>query len=35
MPYKDSFKAKDTLTVGGKKYAYYSLTNAEKNGAYR
>jgi aconitate hydratase A / 2-methylisocitrate dehydratase len=33
MPYKDSFKAKDTLAVAGKKYAYYSLANAEKNGA--
>jgi aconitate hydratase len=28
----DSFKCRKTLTVGGKDYVYYSLTEAEKNG---
>ena len=28
----DSFKCRKTLTVGTKKYVYYSLTAAEKNG---
>jgi len=28
----DSFKCRKTLTVGGKEYVYYSLTEAEKNG---
>ena len=28
----DSFKAKSTLTVGGKTYTYYSIAEAEKNG---
>lgn len=28
----DSFKARKTLTVGGKTYTYYSLPDAEKNG---
>jgi aconitate hydratase len=28
----DSFKSKSTLTVGGKTYTYYSITEAEKNG---
>jgi len=28
----DSFKTRRTLTAGGKTYAYYSLTAAEKNG---
>ncbi|HOV03362.1 MAG TPA: aconitate hydratase AcnA [Kaistiaceae bacterium] len=28
----DSFKAKKTLTAGGKTYVYYSLPDAEKNG---
>ena len=28
----DSFKCRKTLTVGSKKYVYYSLTAAEKNG---
>jgi aconitate hydratase len=28
----DSFKCRKTLTVGTKKYVYYSLTTAEKNG---
>jgi aconitate hydratase A / 2-methylisocitrate dehydratase len=28
----NSFKSRRTLTVGGKSYAYYSLTAAEKNG---
>ena len=28
----DSFKARKTLTVGGKTYVYFSLTEAEKNG---
>ena len=28
----DSFKARQTLNVGGKDYTYYSLTEAEKNG---
>ena len=28
----DSFKSRRTMTVGGKTYAYYSLTAAEKNG---
>ncbi len=28
----DSFKCRKTLTVGAKKYVYYSLTTAEKNG---
>jgi len=28
----DSFKSRRTLTAGGKSYAYYSLTAAEKNG---
>jgi len=33
MPYKDSFNARNTLSVGGKEYAFYSLTKAEKGGA--
>ncbi|WP_029673137.1 aconitase family protein, partial [Brucella suis] len=28
----DSFKCRKTLSVGGKEYVYYSLTEAEKNG---
>ena len=28
----NSFKSKSTLTVGGKTYTYYSITEAEKNG---
>ena len=28
----DSFKARKTLTAGGKTYTYYSLPDAEKNG---
>ncbi len=28
----DSFKSKQTLTVGGKTYTYYSIVEAEKNG---
>ncbi|MCB1386330.1 MAG: aconitate hydratase, partial [Nitratireductor sp.] len=28
----DSFKCRKTMTVGGKKYVYYSLKAAEKNG---
>ena len=28
----DSFKCRKTLSVGGKEYVYYSLTDAEKNG---
>ena len=28
----NSFKAKSTLTVGGKTYTYYSIPEAEKNG---
>jgi len=28
----DSFKSRKTLTVNGKDYVYYSLTEAEKNG---
>jgi len=32
MPCLNSFKARRTLTVGGKTYAYFSLTAAEKNG---
>ena len=28
----DSFKCRKTLTVGTKKYVYYSLIEAEKNG---
>ena len=28
----DTFKSRKTLTVGGKKYVYFSLTAAEKNG---
>ena len=28
----DSFKCRKTLTVGSKKYVYFSLTAAEKNG---
>ncbi|MEN5247446.1 aconitate hydratase AcnA [Brucella pseudintermedia] len=32
MSHIDSFKCRKTLTVGGKDYVYYSLTEAEKNG---
>ncbi len=32
MSHIDSFKCRKTLTVGGKEYVYYSLTEAEKNG---
>jgi aconitate hydratase len=32
MPTKNSFKARRTLNVNGKKYIYYSLPTAEKNG---
>ncbi|HEY2070539.1 MAG TPA: aconitate hydratase AcnA [Rhizomicrobium sp.] len=32
MANPNTFKAKKTLTVGGKTYGYYSLTSAEKNG---
>ena len=28
----DSFKCKTTMTVNGKEFVYYSLTEAEKNG---
>ena len=30
----DSFKARKTLTAGGKTYTYYSLPDAEKNGLF-
>ena len=30
--YLNSFDARQTLTVGGKTYAYYSLPAAERNG---
>ena len=33
MPYTDSFNAKDTLAVGGKDYALFSLPKAEAAGA--
>src|SRR5215203_7070131 len=32
MPHPDSFKACQSLTAGDKKYTYYSLADAEKNG---
>lgn len=32
MSHIDSFNCRKTLTVGGKDYVYYSLTEAEKNG---
>jgi aconitate hydratase len=32
MPQSDSFKTKKTLTVQGKKYAYFSLQEAQKKG---
>ncbi len=32
MSHIDSFKCRKTLTVAGKEYVYYSLTEAEKNG---
>ncbi len=32
MTHPNSFKAKKTLTVGNRKYVYFSLTAAEKNG---
>ncbi len=32
MTHPNSFKARQTLTVGAKEYTYYSLTEAEKNG---
>ncbi|KXO79449.1 aconitate hydratase AcnA [Brucella anthropi] len=32
MSHIDSFKCRKILTVGGKDYVYYSLTEAEKNG---
>lgn len=32
MSHIDSFKCRKTLTVDGKDYVYYSLTDAEKNG---
>src|ERR1700677_1045772 len=32
VKYLDSFGARQTLTVGGKSYTYYSLHAAEKNG---
>ena len=32
MPSLDSFKARQTLTVNGKDYTYYSLDAAAKNG---
>src|SRR5215468_10737367 len=32
MPCLNSFKARRTMTVGGKTYAYFSLAAAEKNG---
>src|SRR5215203_4309463 len=32
MPHPDSFKACQSLTAGDKKYTYYSLVEAEKNG---
>ena len=32
MSHIDSFKCRKTLTVNGKDYVYYSLTEAEKNG---
>ena len=32
MSHIDSFKCRKTLTVDGKDYVYYSLTEAEKNG---
>jgi aconitate hydratase len=32
IPCLDSFKARRTMTVGGKSYVYFSLTAAEKNG---
>jgi len=31
-PSLDSFKSRRSLTVAGKEYDYYSLTEAEKNG---
>ena len=33
MPYKDSFNARNSLSVGGKEYLFYSLVKAEKGGA--
>ncbi|MDQ4135355.1 MAG: aconitate hydratase, partial [Pseudomonadota bacterium] len=32
MTHPNSFKARQTLNVGGKEYIYYSLIEAEKNG---
>ena len=32
MPSLDSFKARQTLTVNGKDYTYYSLDAAAENG---
>jgi aconitate hydratase len=32
VTHPNSFKARQTLTVGGKEYTYYSLVEAEKNG---